>query len=138
MTGYEMFWPMLAHVALVFALYGLLSLRRRAAVLAGRATTAQFRENRVEPDESLFVRNSLTSQFELPVLFYACCILLYVTEADSLGAVVLAWIFVGSRWVHAAIHVTSNRIRFRSAAFAVGFLALGAMWAWLAVWMILD
>ncbi|MDI7864821.1 MAPEG family protein [Rhizobiaceae bacterium n13] len=139
MTGTNaIFWPMIAHVALVFGLYVLLSIRRRRAVLAGRATTAQFRENRVEPDESLFARNSLASQFELPVLFYACSFATYLVDADSLPAIALAWIFVLSRWVHAAIHVTNNRIRYRSPAFAFGFLALGAMWAWLAVWMILD
>ena len=139
MTGTNaIFWPMIAHAILVYGLYALLMMRRKAAVAAGNATSSQFRENRDEPLESLFVRNSLANQFELPVLFYACSIVTYLVDADSLPAIALAWIFVLSRFAHAYIHVTSNRIRYRGPAFGVGFLALGAMWAWLAVWMILD
>jgi hypothetical protein len=69
------------------------------------------------------------------VLFYACCILLYMTEADNLIALVLAWIFVALRYVHAFVHVTSNNLRYRSPLFAAGYLVLGVMWVWLAVWI---
>jgi hypothetical protein len=135
MTGYEMFWPMIAHVALVYGLYILLGYRRRKMMQVGKVRLSDYRENRAEPPESLFVKNCIANQFELPVLFYVCCVLLYVTEADNLVAVILAWIFVGLRYVHAIVHVTSNRIRYRSALFAAGYVVLGAMWVWLAVWM---
>jgi hypothetical protein len=135
MTGYEMFWPLLAHAVLVFILYALLSIRRSAAVKAGKAQNEQFRENRDEPTESLAVRNSLANQFELPVLFYAVSIVLFITEADNLPAVILAWIFVVSRYAHAYVHVTSNDLSYRSPLFALGFLALVGMWAWLGIWM---
>lgn len=91
MTGFEIFWPMVAHVALVFALYALLSARRVALVKAGKIEASVFRENRDEPDESLVVRNSISNQFELPVLFHLCCVLLYVTEADNILSLGLAW-----------------------------------------------
>lgn len=135
MTGYEIFWPMLAHAVLVYMLYGLLGLRRRAMVKAGKAEPLQFRENRDEPTESLVVRNCIANQFEIPVLFHACCIALFVTEADNLGATALAWVFVASRYVHAYVHVTSNDLRYRGPLFAFGFVALGGMWAWLAAWL---
>lgn len=134
MTGYEMFWPMMAHVLLVFMLYGLLALRRAAIVKAGKADRSIFRENRGEPGESLVVRNAIANQFELPVLFYAVSIVLYVTQADNLPAVVLAWIFVLSRYLHAYVHVTINDLRYRGPLFLIGFLTLAAMWGWLAVW----
>jgi len=135
MTGYEMFWPMIAHVALVYILYMLLGYRRRKLVQAGKVLGSNYRENRDEPAESLVVKNCLANQFELPVLFYACCVLLYITEADNLPAVVLAWIFVALRYLHAFVHVTSNNLRYRSPLFAAGYVVLGAMWLWLAVWM---
>lgn len=138
MTGFEMFWPLLAHVLLVYILYGLLSLRRGKDVREGRIKKSDYRENRDEPAESLFVKNSLANQFELPVLFYAGCILLYITEADNLVAVVLAWLFVILRYAHAYVHVTSNDLRLRSPLFAAGFVVLGAMWAWLAGWMMFS
>lgn len=133
MNQTAIFWPMIAHVVLVFAIYALLGLRRRDAVGSGHARVSQFRENRDEPPESLFVRNSLANQFELPVLFHAVCLALYAVKAADLVAVTLAWIFVVTRYGHAAIHVTSNRVRYRSPAFLVGFLALLLMWLWLAV-----
>lgn len=136
MTGYEMFWPMVAHVALVFMLYGLLGIRRAAVVKAGKIAPSAFRENRDEPTESLVVRHSLANQAELPVFFHICCVLLYITEADNLAAVVLAWLFVISRYLHAYVHVTNNQLRYRSPLFAAGYVLLGLMWAWLVLWMV--
>ena len=137
MTGYEMFWPLVAHAVLVFVLYALLGWRRHAMVKAGRIRISQFRENHAaaEPAESLVVRNSIANQFELPLLFYACCIVLYVTQADNLPDVILAWIFVATRYAHAFVHVTSNNLRYRSSLFALGFIVLAGMWAWLGVWL---
>jgi hypothetical protein len=135
MTGFEMFWPLVAHAVLVFLLYGLIGLRRAAVVKAGKARPEQFRENRDEPAESLVVRNAIANQFELPVLFYAVSIILFMTQADNLPAVLLAWLFVASRYAHAFVHVTSNNLRYRSPLFALGFLALVGMWVWLGIWL---
>lgn len=132
MTGTAIFWPMIAHVVLVVALYALLGLRRAAAVKAGKAKRSQFRENLNEPEDSLFVKNNLSNQFELPVLFHAACIALFVTGAAGPWAVALAWLFAASRYGHAFIHVTSNRISYRQPAFTLGFLALIGLWGLLA------
>lgn len=126
------FWPMIAHVGLVVALYGLLAIRRGAAVKAGRAKVSQFRENLNEPTDSLFVKNCLSNQFELPVLFHVACVALFATGGAGTWAVALAWLFAASRYAHAAIHVTSNRIRHRQPAFALGFVVLIALWVMLA------
>lgn len=137
MTGYEMFWPMVAHAVLVFILYALLGWRRRVLVNDGQIKRSQFRENHAadEPAESLVVRNSIANQFELPLLFHACCIVLYVTQADNLPAVILAWLFVATRYAHAFVHVTSNNLRYRSPLFAMGYVVLAGMWVWLGVWL---
>ena len=137
MTGYEMFWPLVAHAVLVFILYALLGWRRHTMVKVGRIRISQFRENHAaaEPAESLVVRNCIANQFELPLLFYACCIVLYVTQADNLPAVILAWMFVATRYAHAFVHVTSNNLRYRSPLFALGFIVLGGMWVWLGIWL---
>lgn len=137
MTGYEMFWPMVAHAVLVFILYLLLGWRRSGLVKAGRIRLSQFRENHAadEPAESLVVRNSIANQFELPLLFHACCIVLYVTQADNLPALILAWLFIATRYAHAFVHVTSNSLRYRSGLFGLGFLLLAGMWIWLGIWL---
>ncbi|MEQ1403582.1 MAPEG family protein [Neorhizobium sp. Rsf11] len=131
-------WPMIAHAALVFFLYWLLSRKRDEAVKAGSAEAGQFRENRQEPPESLLVHNNLKNQFELPVLFHGACLALYASTADNWGTVALSWIFVLSRYVHSYVHLTSNRLRYRRPLFIAGFFSLLAMWIWLAVWLALN
>ncbi|MBO3758980.1 MAPEG family protein [Ciceribacter sp. L1K23] len=135
MTGFEIFWPILAQVLLVYALYGLLRIRRRSMVREGRMDDDGIRWSANDPPQSLVVKNCIANQFELPVLFYVCCILLYITEADNLPSVVAAWAFVASRYAHAAVHVTSNRVSVRFPLFMAGFILLGGLWGWLALWM---
>lgn len=134
-TNEAMIWPMIAHVMLVFTLYVLLSRRRVAAVKAGRATVSQFRENLKEPEDSLFVHNNLKNQFELPIFFHIVCVTLYVVQGDNLATVALAWGFVVSRYLHAYIHVTTNRIRHRRPAFIAGVVCLSLLWIWLGIWL---
>ncbi len=133
MTSTAILWPMIAQVLLVYCVYALLSLRRRQAVRGGHARVSQFRENREEPPESLFVRNNLANQFELPVLFYVACLALFVTGAGDAVSVTLAWLFVASRVMHAVVHVTTNRIRHRQPLFIAGFVLLALLWLWLAL-----
>ena len=131
-------WPMIAHVALVFCLYLLLSSRRMGAVREGRARPDQFRENREEPAESLVVKNAIANQFELPVLFYAVSILLYLVDADNPVTVAGGWLFVALRYAHAYVHVTSNRLRYRRPLFIAGLLVLMLLWIWLGVWLVMT
>ncbi|MGB3877250.1 MAG: MAPEG family protein [Shinella zoogloeoides] len=131
-------WPMIAHAALIFGLYILLSSRRVGAVRDGRAKAEQFRENRDEPAESLVVKNAIANQFELPVLFYAVSILLYLVDADNPVTVAGGWLFVALRYAHAYVHVTSNRLRYRRPLFIASLLVAMMLWLWLAVWLALT
>lgn len=135
MTGFEMFWPLVAHAFLVFCLYGLLVLRRNDVVRSGKVERIAFRDNLAEPEESRVVNKSIANQFELPILFYAVSVLLYITQADNLLAVVLAWLFVAARYAHAYVHVFGNRLHLRRPLFGLGFATLFALWVWLVAWM---
>jgi hypothetical protein len=133
MNPTAIFWPMMAHALLVYLIYLLMYRRRLAAVRQGKARVSQFRDNREEPAGSLTVRNSLANQFELPVLFHSVCLALFVTGGVNLFVASLAWLFVLSRYLHAFIHVTSNRIRYRSPMFAIGFVFNAILWICLAL-----
>lgn len=133
MNQTAIFWPMIAHAVLIYALYVLISQKRIKAVKAGSARSSQFRENVSEPPESLFVRNNMTNQFELPMLFYPVCFGLFVTDGVTVFTFILACLFVVSRYIHTWIHVTTNRIRHRRPIFIVGFFILGALWITFAV-----
>jgi hypothetical protein len=127
------FWPMIAHLLLVYGVYYVMSSNRVRAVKKGTAKVEQFRANQVEPAESQFARNNLENQFELPTLFHTVCIAIYVTGSASLYPVLLAWAFVASRYAHSYVHISTNRIRHRRPLFIIGFLIHGLLWLWLAV-----
>lgn len=126
------FWPVIVQVVLIYVLYYMLFKRRQAAVKAGNAKLSQFRDNVAEPTETLFLRNNLTNQYELPMLFIAGCIALYATGHATVVPVILAWIFVISRIAHAIVHVGHNRLRHRIPVFIAGFAVNGLLWLWLA------
>lgn len=133
MSGTLIFWPVIVTALIAFALYGLLSSRRVAAVKGRRASVEQFRANVSEPQESLFVHNALRNQFELPVLFYVAVIALHVTGGDGRIALALAWVFALSRVAHAYEHVTKNRVLVRRQLFIVGMAAALGLWLLLIV-----
>lgn len=132
------FWPAIVQAFLIFALYLLLSKRRVAAVRARRATVKQFRENLSEPEDSLFVHNSLQNQFELPVLFFVVVLALHQTGGDNPVAVGLAWFFAISRLAHAYEHVTENRVIRRRTMFMAGVGAVIALWSWLGIHLVIG
>lgn len=133
MNQAAIFWPMLAQVLLVYIVYVVLGIRRRQAVRSGDVRVNQFKTRTAEPELSVTAANNTINQFELPVLFYAACLSLFVTEGASYVSVGLAWLFVATRYAHAWFHLTANRIKFRSRAFILGWLALGLLWIWFAL-----
>ena len=55
----------------------------------------------------------------------------------TLLEIVLAWLFVVSRYAHAFVHVTDNHVIRRFAAYFVGLLLLCVFWLDLAVRLLL-
>ncbi|WP_233135943.1 MAPEG family protein [Agrobacterium vaccinii] len=133
-----MFWPMIAHAFLVFGLYVLLFLRRKKFTFTSREAIQRFRDVGEESEQSKLVNKNLANQFEMPMLFHAVCLLLYITDADNIATIILAWIFVAGRYAHSYVHVTSNRLRYRAPAFAISFASLILMWGWMIVWLALE
>ena len=71
---------------------------------------------------------SFLNQIELPMLFYALIAFIIITKAGDVLLLLLAWIFVLSRIVHAYIHTTNNVVDRRFMAYSVGVLVLLLMW----------
>ncbi len=128
MNQTAIFWPMICHVFLVVIVYVVLGIRRRGAVESGEAVVHQFKGRYEEPARSVTVANNLMNQFEAPVLFHICCLCLYVTAGVSVFTVTLAWLFMLLRYLHAYVHLTTNKIRWRNMSFRVGLLVLLIMW----------
>jgi hypothetical protein len=90
------------------------------------------------PPRATQITNSFENQFQLPVLFYVLVILAIFTGKASLVFIVLAWLFVASRIVHAAIHVTHNNVPRRFWAYTVGAVILLVMWLLFAIQVVLG
>ena len=133
MTTTAIFWPMIAQALLTFAMYVVMSRRRLEGIRLGKAKAADFKVPAVEPDYSATAARNVTNQFELPVLFFVVCLSLQMTAGVNYVALLIAWVFVVSRYLHAFVHVTSNKLRLRRPLFIVGFLACILLWIWLAV-----
>ncbi|MDO9415577.1 MAPEG family protein [Pararhizobium sp.] len=127
------FWPMIAQAALVFIIYILLGKRRFGAVRSGAAQARDYKIPSIEPEPTATVARNLINQFELPVLFFVVCLSLHLTAGVNYITVLIAWFFVVTRYAHAFVHVTSNRLMIRQRLFMVGVFAVFALWAWLAI-----
>ncbi len=89
------------------------------------------------PDSVLLINNNIRNQFELPVLFYGVCFVLWALDGVGTIALVAAWLFVASRIAHAWVHLTTNYIPKRRRLFTVGWWILLAM-VLLALWQLIG
>ena len=80
-------------------------------------------------------RRALANHFEL--LFYVLIALALPLRHADLVIVLLSWVFVVTRFVHAGIFVTSNDARQRGPAWFAGVLVLFAMWLYFALKILL-
>ncbi len=134
MTVTELLLPVFVQVALTFVLVFWLAPLRIGALRSGAVKPDDVALRQPNwPERTLQITNCLLNQFELPVLFYALVAFILITSTNSLIFVILAWVFVLSRLVHAYIHTGSNIVRYRGPAYGVGALALAVMWIIFAV-----
>jgi len=121
--------PLFVEVILTFVLLFWSAPLRTRALRSGavRAEDVALREPNW-PQQATKVANSYANQFELPVLFYVLTILAYMTHKAGIVFVVLAWIFVIFRLLHAFVHVTSNTVNVRGPLFGVSAVVLAVMW----------
>ena len=80
------------------------------------------------PEKTNLPAENLSNLFELPVLFYALCVYLYLAQQVDSIYIVLAWCFLVFRVCHSVIHCTYNNVKQR---FSVYILASVSMWAML-------
>ena len=120
----QIFWPVLA-VAIVPMVVLLLNAKRKDADRkTGNLDPNAAIDNRAWSLPVVLTSNSLENQFQLPVIFYVLCFVLFSIGAVSTFAMVLACVFALSRWAHAYVHVTSNYIPQRMVLFGVGVITL--------------
>jgi len=128
MNSIYIFFPVMAQVILAMGMFTILGVRKAKVVQEGKVNRQQSAlNNREWPKEVVLVSNNIANQFETPVLFYVLCMVAYSINAVGIVAIVLAWMFVLSRYAHAYVHIGSNFVPMRLRLFLLGCLVLIAM-----------
>jgi len=132
----EILTPVFALASLTLVVLFALGVLRIGGIASGRFAQRYytlFRDSEdEEPDVVRAVARNYHNLLELPVLFYAGCLLAYAADLVSQPLVILAWLFVAARVVHTAIHVTYNYLWHRMPVFVAGYFILLAFWVVLA------
>ena len=117
----------------------LVGVGRIRALRTGRARMKDFRtgESANVPEDVALRNRAYVNLLELPVLFYAACLTLIVSNHPDPAMLTLAWIFVAARIGHTCIQLIYNNVLHRFLAFAIGYVVLAAMWLRL-IWAALS
>lgn len=128
---------MAAQAFLSMSILVMLGRERVPRVMRGEIPVEKIAVDRdAYPLKARLLSNNFDNQFQLPVLFYVGALLALYAAPGWLEAG-LAWLFVASRYVHAYIHVTHNRVIRRFMAYAAGLAILALFWLWLVLRLVI-
>ena len=122
------FQPFVATMILTMLVWAYMYGRRLSFIFSNRLDAKKMTPlelARVTPPQVSNPSDNLKNLFELPTVFYAVIVYLYVTnqvDAAQLGA---AWVFFLFRAMHSAVHCTFNFIPLR---FFLYVISAGALW----------
>lgn len=83
------------------------------------------------------IGDCFSNQFEIPVLFYILIALALPLRHADLFIVLMSWVFVVLRFIHAGIFVTTNNVQQRGLVWFSGVVVLLAMWLYFALKILL-
>ena len=130
MTQIWIFYPLIVLITLTMFVAIRLLVLRILAVRKGELKVGYFRMNQGAEAPAALTRTTqhYDNLFEMPLLFYAIVIILFVTSRVDMFQLVLAWSYVVLRLAHAFIHITYNNVLHRMYVFLVSTILMFAMW----------
>ena len=124
-----MLYPAIGMMILTLFVYVKNYLDNRKAVINKSIKFSYFKAYTGEvPDYLTVSRQTLKNQFELPLFFYFLIYMILVFNKVSQVDVILAWIFVISRYLHCYIRLSSNKVLNRAKVFMFGMFVLIVWW----------
>lgn len=134
MTQVAILYPVFVQVLLTFVLMNWMRVERFGAIRRGEVKVHDIALREANwPPRAAQIANAFHNQLELPVLFYVLVAFLMITTQVNIWFLVLAWVFVIARIVHAVVHTTTNAVRQRFATHAIGAAVLLIMWILFAI-----
>ncbi len=123
--------PMLGMLVLTAVVWFYMYARRIPAMKKAKVPVQTYTipEKVIEllPESINYPAYNLKNLFELPVVFYALCLFLYVTDSVDAVYLVAAWLFLAFRISHSIVHCTSNIVMLRFYLYSAAALALWFM-----------
>ncbi len=128
------FSPFFATVFLTLLVWVYMYIRRISFITSRKLSPKQLAPGafaQISPPNVSNSSDNLKNLFEIPVLFYALVLYLFITKQVDTVYVNAAWVFVVFRTLHSAVHCTFNLIMLRFylylfATLAVWFIAIRA------------
>lgn len=126
--------------AILFPIFAMVVLTFAVVAKLFRDRTREMRDLKIRPQavstsaqmvrEWKDIRSSdnFKNLFEMPVLFYALCLSLAVTQKANFFLVLGAWVYVALRFAHSYIHCTYNKVMHRFFAYMLSCLVLLILW----------
>jgi hypothetical protein len=116
----------------------------------GSDRLSELRERRIHPQQvatskqmSEMLQNVQSADhfrnlFEMPVLFYALCGFIAITNLGTVFLLACAWGYVALRALHAYVHLSHNKVVRRFQVFVASTIVLYVMWGIFAVRLVLS
>jgi len=130
MTQQAIFAPFLVMMMLTFAVWLYMYSRRIPFIVGAKLNPDQMTPlefMRLSPPAVANPSDNLKNLFEIPTLFYALSLYLFVTQQVDGIYLLAAWVFVGFRVLHSIVHCTFNIVVLRFWLYAISTLTLWLM-----------
>jgi len=122
------FGPVFGMLLLTFVVWSFMYYKRIGFIQAQSIEPDDLSPGRLaelSPPDVSNPSDNLKNLFEIPVLFYALALTLFVTEQVDGIYVAAGWVFVALRTIHSAVHCTVNIVMLR---FTIYLLSTIAVW----------
>jgi hypothetical protein len=120
--------PVYAMIFLTFVVWVYMYVRRIGFIRSRKLTPAEMaipgRLAELSPPAVSNPSDNLENLFEIPVLFYALALTLFAAQQVDGLYVAAAWVFVGFRALHSAVHCTINVVMVRFYLYLISTLAV--------------
>ena len=126
----ELLAPVFAQVTLIGLVWLAMVVFRNYAILKD-ITSGVYYERYVDdlpPDWVERPARAFNNLMQVPSLFFLACILMLLVASADRAQIILAWIFVVSRCLHAGIYIIWNYVPARFACFVAGSITLIVMY----------
>ncbi|KAG2381868.1 hypothetical protein C9374_005660 [Naegleria lovaniensis] len=124
------FGPMLATIGLTFIVWIYMYIRRLRLIISSKVNPNDLTPSmlaQMSPPSVSNPSDNLKNLFEIPVIFYAMAVYLFVTHQVDSFYVTCSWIFVVFRCLHSLVHCTFNLVNLRFAVYIISTLSLMVM-----------